>query len=92
MSYIKLCHVYVKFKRINQSCFSSKISQSMLNGALVIEMVNNFFSESMEKKRVMGSEKYILLDFAKYLSFSEVQKNSKVVNVYIRFQEDVSLF
>ena len=29
----------------------------------------------------MGCEKYILLDFAKYLSFSEVQKNSKVVNV-----------
>ena len=29
----------------------------------------------------MDSEKYILLDFAKYLSFSEVQKNNKVVNV-----------
>ena len=28
----------------------------------------------------MGSEKYILLDFAKYLSFPEVQNNSKVVN------------
>ena len=67
-------------------------NQSMLNGALVIEMVNNFFSESMEKNRDMGSEKYILLDFAKYLSFSEVQKNSKVVNAYIRFQEEGSLF
>ena len=29
----------------------------------------------------MDSEKYILLDFAKYLSFSEAQKNNKVVNV-----------
>ena len=29
----------------------------------------------------MGIEKYILLDFAKYLSFLEVQKNIKVVNV-----------
>ena len=29
----------------------------------------------------MGSEKSIPLDFAKYLSFSEAQKNSKVVNV-----------
>ena len=29
----------------------------------------------------MSSEKYNLLDFTKYLSFSEVQKNSKVVNV-----------
>ena len=28
----------------------------------------------------MVSEKYILLDFAKNLSFSEVQKNSKIVN------------
>ena len=44
-------------------------------------MENNFFSESMEKNRDMGSEKYILLDFAKCLSFSEVQNNSKVVNV-----------
>ena len=28
----------------------------------------------------MGSEKNILLDFAKHLSFSKVQKNSKFVN------------
>ena len=31
MSYIKSCYVYVKF---NESCSSSKISQSMLNGTL----------------------------------------------------------
>ena len=30
----------------------------------------------------MGSEKAFLLDFAKYLSYSEVKKNRKVVNVY----------
>ena len=29
----------------------------------------------------MGSEKYIVLDFAKRLSFSGVQKNSRVANV-----------
>ena len=29
----------------------------------------------------MGSEKYILLDLAKYLSFSEVQKNIKFANI-----------
>ena len=40
----------------------------------------------------MDSEKYTLLGFAKHLSFSEVQKNSKVVNVSIRFQEEGSLF
>ena len=40
----------------------------------------------------MGSEKYILLDFAKYISFSEVQKNSEVVNVDSRLQEEGSLF
>ena len=30
----------------------------------------------------MGSEKYILPDFAKYLSFSEVQRNIKVVLMF----------
>ena len=36
------------FKRVNQSCSIQKLaSESMLNGALLIEMVNNsFFSES----------------------------------------------
>ena len=33
------------------------------------------------KNRDIGSEKYILLAFTKYLSFPEVEKNSKVVNV-----------
>ena len=28
-SYIKLCYVYVQFKRANQSCSPSKISQSV---------------------------------------------------------------
>ena len=40
----------------------------------------------------MGSENYILVDFAKYVSFPEVQKNSKVVNAKIIFQEKGSLF
>ena len=47
MSYIKLCNVYLKFKRTSQSCSASKISQPiMLNGALVIELA---FSESKKK-------------------------------------------
>ena len=40
----------------------------------------------------MGIKKYILLDFAKHLSFVEVQKTSKVVNVWTRFQEEENLF
>ena len=53
----------------------------MLNGSLVVEMINSSFSERKKKNRDIGSEKYILLDFTKYLIFSEVQKNSKVVNI-----------
>ena len=34
-------------------------NQSMLNGALVIEMVNNFFSESMGKKTEIWTVKNI---------------------------------
>ena len=82
--------------------FQKLANHSMLNGALV----NISFSESQinfgclikrgtfqsKKNGGMGSEKYILLDFAKHPSFSEVQKNSKVVNVSIRFQEEGNLF
>ena len=51
----------------------------MLNGSLVTEMENNSFSESNKNlghsiKGDISSVKYILLDFTKYLSFSEVQK------------------
>ena len=64
-------------------------NQSILNGALVIEIVSNSFNRS--KKNFghlikLGNWKNKLdmafpLDFIKYLSYSEVQKNSKVVNV-----------
>ena len=48
-SLIKLCFVYFKFKRTNQSCSPSKLAnQSMLNGALLIQMVNTSFSEGKE--------------------------------------------
>ena len=83
-------------------------NQSMLNGALVniisfgerarklwsFDKARNVLIKKKKKKKTrdMGSEKYVLLDFAKYPSFSEVQKNSKVVNVWIRFQEELSLF
>ena len=51
----------------------------MLNGAPVIEVVSNSFSES---KKNFGRMKNIFpLKFIKFLSYSEVQKNSKVVDV-----------
>ena len=70
-------------------------NQSILNGPLVIEIVSNFFSESKKnfikrwfdktrelKKQIRYATKNIFpLDFIKYLSYSEVQKDSKVVNV-----------
>ena len=66
----------------------------MLNGALVIEIFSKSFSESkknfdcliklgtfwLKKNWDMGNEKYVFTRF-KYLSYSEVQKNIKVVNV-----------
>ena len=71
-------------------------NQSMLNGALVIEMVNNSFNESKknfsrlknqklsnEKKQtnIWAAKAIFPLDFSQYLSYSEMQKNCKVVNV-----------
>ena len=54
-------------------------NQSMLNGALVIEVVSNSFNES---KKNLGHMKNIFpLEFIEYLSYSEVQKKSKVVNL-----------
>ena len=56
----------------------------MLNGALVIEIVSNSFSESKErsnwKNLRYGMKNIFPPDFIKYLSYSEVQKNSEVVN------------
>ena len=70
-------------------------SHSILNGPLVIEIVSNLFSESKKnfikrlfnkvrelKRQIRYAMKNIFpLDFIKYLSYSEVQKESKVVNV-----------
>ena len=80
-------------------------NQSILNGALKIEIVNNVLNESkksfdkarnalIKKKREIWAMKNIfLLDFAIFCTFySEVQKNSKVGNAYIRFQEEGKLF
>ena len=56
-SYFKLCYVYVKFKQTNQSSSPSKITnQSMLNGAPVMEMVNNSFSKARKALVVWESE------------------------------------
>ena len=67
--------MYFQFKQANQS---------MLNGALVIEMLNNYFSESRRKlgrlikrdteKKMWEVKNIFPLDLAKYLSYSEVQK------------------
>ena len=70
-------------------------NQSILNGSFLIEIVSNFFSESKKnfikrtfdktrelKKQIRYAMKNIFpLDFIKYLSYLEVQKDSKVVNV-----------
>ena len=94
-SFIKLFNVYVKLKQNNQNCSLSKLAnQSMLNGAIVIQMVNNSFSESNKnfcrliKKLCLGKRVDVWAlkiifppDFAKYVRYSEVQTNSKVVNV-----------
>ena len=71
--------MFVKLKRANQSCSPSKISQSINVGALVIDIVSNFFNERkkklwsfdnarnvlIKKYRDMGSEKYISIRFRK---------------------------
>ena len=54
-------------------------NQSMLNGGLVVEVVSSSFCESNKN---FGPMKNIFpLKFIKFLSYSEVQKNSKVVDV-----------
>ena len=41
----------------------------------------------------MGREKYFPIDFSKYLSYSEVQKNNNVVDVLLmRFQQETNSF
>ena len=65
----------------------------MLNGALVIEMVNNYFTESkknyvlIEKNEILVVQNISPLNFAKYLTYSEVQKNRNIVNNWNRFQQ-----
>ena len=65
----------------------------MLNGALVIEMVNNYFTESkknyvlIEKNEILVVKNIPPLNFAKYLSYSEVKKNRNIVNNWNRFQQ-----
>ena len=54
-------------------------NQSMLNGALVVEVVSNSFCEN---KKNFGPMKNIFpVKFIKFLSYLEVQKDSKVVDV-----------
>ena len=95
-SYIKLFYVYVQFKRANQSCSRSKISQSInvewhtcdRNGKQFfywkqekLWLFDKARNVLIEQNKDMGSEKYFPLVFTKYLSYSEKKKNSKVVNV-----------
>ena len=75
MSYIKLCYVYVKFDEPIKVAHLQKLAnQSMLNGA--VRNGNQFFRWKLEKlwsfdkaRNVLIEKIYILLDFAKYLSF-----------------------
>ena len=54
----------------------------MFNDALVIEMmINNSFSESKKNLEILAVKNISPLNFAKYLSYSEVQKNRNVVNI-----------
>ena len=69
-SCIKLCYVQALWFKLNEPIKIAHLqilaNQSMLNDALVIEMVNNSFSESIlliEKNRNVGSEKYISTRF-----------------------------
>ena len=78
-------------------------NQLMLNSALLIEMVNNTFSESkktfgrlikretfqLNKNKIQAVKNIFPLDFA---SYSEVQKKSKDFNVQIGFKKEESLF
>ena len=83
-SYVRLCN-YVMLNSIEPIKVAHRqilANQSVLSGALVIEKwLNNSFSESKKNFcRLIKYErlKYIFpLDFAKYLSSLEVQKNSK---------------
>ena len=62
---------------VNQSCSPSKISGSKLNGAIVPVKVHNYVL--IEKIEILVVKNIFLLNFAKYLSFSEVQNKSHVV-------------
>ena len=54
-------------------------NQSMLNGALVVEVVSNSFCEN--KKNFSPMKNIFPVKFIKFLSYLEVQKDSKVVDV-----------
>ena len=61
-SYIKLCCLNSN-ELIKIAHLKKLANESMLNGALVIEMVKNSFIESKKRKNWdMGSEKYIYLN------------------------------
>ena len=84
-SYIRLCN-YVKLNSnepIKVAHLQVLANQSVLNSTLLIEKwLSNSFSESKKNVcRLVSYErlKYVFpLDFAKYLSYLEVQKNSNV--------------
>ena len=44
------------------SCLTSKIGQSMLNGALVIGMVNNYLIESKEHLWSFGKARNVVIE------------------------------
>ena len=62
-------------KPIKVAHLQKSANQSLLNGALVIESKKNLFDEAenvlIEKKKKKRYENMLLLDFAKYLSYSK---------------------
>ena len=76
--------VMLIFKRTNQSCSSSIISQSINVGWRTCDSKKNLSFEKARNALIEKAEIFSL-DLAKYLSYSEVQKNSKVVMFTLDF-------
>ena len=71
----------IQLLAIVKNSIVNKKHQSMLNEALVIEVVSNAFSERNKNFGRFVVKNIFTLEFTKYLSYLELQKNSKIVNV-----------
>ena len=71
----------IQLLAIVKNSIVNKKHQSILNEALVIEVVSNAFSERNKNFGRFVVKNIFPLEFTKYLSYLELQKNSKIVNV-----------